>query len=1145
MSHTQKPLRCAKRGVRGALRRARPSLSLACFFLAMMTSTASAEEVTHVFDANLSLTGSCKESSFDPVPDPGCPDTHAPKQLVQPSAVAVDDYGNRYVADTSGTFSGATGRVNVFNSGGEFITKVDVALPELKVNIAVDSQGTLYVATQDTELSKRLLRFEPTEYKPAAGEIAYGKPAVAIPNPILSNGEWGDNYIPIAVNRANDHLFVRPRINLPIAELSSAAEGNAFIRELDLQGIEENGRFVVSMAIDATRNRLYVTDLREAADTGVPPVIKAFSLDEPADPKQPRKLLFTIDGSTTPTDRFVSEVWALPVAVDEATGHLFVGDLNAPKKLVYEFDADGAPVSTLEGFQSTGAFLLQMAYDNSPTSPTQGYLFVPSHSGPGRSLAFKPIPLTGPPIVEGLSVGDVTTSDAILRGKVNPNGVDTSYRVEYTTQAAFDADGFEGASLAAEGTLKAASNAVPLSAPASGLAPGTDYRFRIHAESPEGEDEAEGSFATFNPPEVSTDCPNQALRSGPSAPLPDCRAYELVTPVNTNGRTPLGAENGNLTRQVSPAGDKVPFRVEGGALPGIGGTGSLLGDPYLATRTPSGWQTAYTGPTGSEATAAAPGTTSPDQGYSFYRAEVSGSAVIDGFTSYVRYPDGHAEILGQGSLGKIDPQAVGQLISAGGTHIVFMTGILPAPPVQLEPNAAPDGTKAVYDRTPDGVTHVVSLKPNGEPFDAGQGALYQGASADGEGIAFSITGTLYLRYRNEETFEIGTGVDFAGVAEGGHRIFYVEGGDHDGTGIYLGGGNLKAFDVEDGVIDFSDTGDVTPVTVASDGSAAYFTSPSVLGGENPEGKVAQSGARNLYRSVEGQIEFVATVTERDVVGAKGPNSNEVVDGLGLWVAASKEVAALGEVPARSTPDGQVFLFKSRAKLTDYDSEGHAEIYRYDADAGELDCISCNPTGAAATSDATLQSEEREGGAKLFKTIVWPENLRADGRRAFFESAEQLVASDRDGLNDVYEWEQQGVGDCTEPGGCLALISSGQSGRNEYLWAVSASGDDVFLLSSDLLTGGDVDETPSIYDARVGGGFPPPPTPPGECLGEACQPAAIGPDDPTPASSTFQGAGNVAEEVKSAHKKKHRKAKKKHGNAKKHRKQAKGKRRAGR
>ena len=54
-----------------------------------------------------------------------------------------------------------------------------------------------------------------------------------------------------------------------------------------------------------------------------------------------------------------------------------------------------------------------------------------------------------------------------------------------------------------------------------------------------------------------------------------------------------------------------------------------------------------------------------------------------------------------------------------------------------------------------------------------------------------------------------------------------------------------------------------------------------------------------------------------------------------------------------TPDGRYALFSSPVPLTGYQTLGHSEIYRYDAQSDTLACASCAPTGAVGNSDVKL------------------------------------------------------------------------------------------------------------------------------------------------------------------------------------------------
>jgi hypothetical protein len=94
-------------------------------------------------------------------------------------------------------------------------------------------------------------------------------------------------------------------------------------------------------------------------------------------------------------------------------------------------------------------------------------------------------------------------------------------------------------------------------------------------------------------------CPNAASRSGPSASLPDCRAYEMVSPVDNedgNVYTPISGEESlgyalTVTLfpfEAAPDGSAVGYAAD----PLSAGSGGHYADSYLATRSPGGGWTA-------------------------------------------------------------------------------------------------------------------------------------------------------------------------------------------------------------------------------------------------------------------------------------------------------------------------------------------------------------------------------------------------------------------------------------------------------------------------------------------------------------------------------------------------------------------------
>jgi hypothetical protein len=564
-------------------------------------------------------------------------------------------------------------------------------------------------------------------------------------------------------------------------------------------------------------------------------------------------------------------------------------------------------------------------------------------------------------------------------------------------------------------------------------------------------------------------CPNEAVRAAESAAhpegfasgLPDCRAYEQVTPVDKDGTNPSGDPS---QVQASPSGDGVLFMVLAN-MPG--GSGADNPPFFLGSRGGEGWS---------------------DRGLQAARGPHGESGVIGWSEDLSKTALTVSEVTpGSGKGLDLRDSATGSfqltLFPKNSLFLVFIVGfsadgsrVFFESPAQLLPSAVA-GSENLYELH-GGVVSLVDVLPDGStpaggssagPNGGAQEYFYVGSavSRDGSRVFFTARGTeqLYVREDGTRTVAVGTGV-FLGATPDGSRVFY------------LAGGHLVEFNVES-----EQTTDLTPggeaeglLGMSDDGSYVYYA----------------ANGRGLYVWHGGTVSFIATTSDVD-----------------NWLTRYDESAFNGHraKASRVTPDGRFLLFSSAGQFD-----------RYDAVNGRLECVSCALGGAPPISPATLSSIDAGFVGRRQEPQILLRNLSRDGSRVFFETSDALVPRDTNGVQDVYEWEQQGVGSCqgssetfnASSGGCLYLISSGTSPQPSFLADASADGSDAFFFTFQPLVGQDQDGLVDVYDARVGGGLVAQnqPAPAAACEGEGCRPVAGGvPVFGAPVSATFAGAGN--------------------------------------
>ncbi len=651
-------------------------------------------------------------------------------------------------------------------------------------------------------------------------------------------------------------------------------------------------------------------------------------------------------------------------------------------------------------------------------------------------------------------------------------------------------------------------------------------------------------------------CPNETLRSEThSGRLPDCRAYELVTPPYKEGAF-VGQPSGMLG--LSPDGEHLigtSLGVFAGSEDGtLGGGSRLRGTAYELSRTSAGWTTAALGP---------PESTYRSAG--MYDASADLSATLWGLGRLTQ-PEGVSDLYVERPRGTFtevgpptpEPDAVNANrytylgASADLSHVLFSTvpgfrwpfdGTLGTASTLYEyvgtGNVAPSliGVSGGAGST-ELVSQCGTLLGSSVPGGA-RGSMYNAVSADGARVFFTAVGRddlecggsqppvdellareevtpgeertvpisePTLAYCEESPVLPCADAHFEGASQDGSKVFFTS------TQKLLpeaseGTANLYEYDFQAPAgenLALASAGaapaEVQGVArISEDGSHVYFVARGVLSGRpNVLGDLPLAGGENLYiferdsGASSGHTSFIATLSSEDEADWARPD----------------------ERPVLASEEGRFLVFTSRADLTHEGVvPGVAQVFQYDALTESLVRASIGEPGfgddgrtpAYGATLATQQADVFDSPTSAVGT-----SAPADGA-VFFESPTALTPQ---ALNDQIDGLGEPVPNVYEyRAGNVSLISEGldtstvDGSPGVRLLGADPSGNNAFLTTVDPLVAQDTDTQQDIYDARAGGGFPAPKPAP-SCVGEACQGPLSTPTAPSAAGGTAGIAGEA-------------------------------------
>jgi hypothetical protein len=594
--------------------------------------------------------------------------------------------------------------------------------------------------------------------------------------------------------------------------------------------------------------------------------------------------------------------------------------------------------------------------------------------------------------------------------------------------------------------------------------------------------------ATITPPlALALACPNESLRNGPSEALPDCRAFEQVSPVVKDGSAAISPLPFiQFPAQSAPTGEAVVYMSNG---PFPSASGSFFPDAHLSNRSNTGWLTSDVTPASLVATPSN-GLSAGYVGYNF--SEDLSQSVIK-VLSPPRAPsgeqlynlflkrNGNSSLLNTAEPSEFAPEGeecyefaecyeLHNLTAFAGASSNFDTILFEAND-SLVGTGAPGGFIENLYESSAGLLHLVGILPDGTiaPGGAQPGAggtfpvittsnastrwfdVNHAISSDGTRIFWTApaTGALYVRENNSrsdaKTVLVAEGGKFWTASSNGADVFYTK------------AGGLYKFDLASNQTTLLAAEVLGVLGGSEDGKYIYFVANEQL----VSGK-GLSGEPNLYLWHEDagtqvpELQFIATLA-----GGDG----------GDWTSTPANLRAY------VTPNGLHVAFTSLKSLTGYDnhdlasSQPDSEIYEYSADTRTLACASCAPSGAPPVGGAFIGATREHLASTAF---YQPRILSDNGMRLFFSSPDSLLPGDPLASTKIYEYEQPGAGSCEGEHGCLYRISSGSSGSSgmaDIFLDADVTGSNIFFASASQLTHTDSDGLLDVYDARAGGGIP--------------------------------------------------------------------------